>query len=142
VTHHQRIPGAAWTVGPEIWNEKNVEGQAGARYLTFNTRDVLMKETQHSGPFVTVYVAATNVYSTEIHPKKGELAQAGMHEQSYHFGSTNVYVFDADRFYFPHGIYPGQQMTFGKTPFLIPRNDVTLPNRESELKKLRGRGNR
>jgi phosphatidylserine decarboxylase len=139
VVHRQRIPGAAWTVGPEIWNEKNVEGQSGARYLTFNARDVLLKETPF-GPFATVYVAATNVYSTEIHPQKGDTVQAGMHEQSYHFGSTNVYVFDADQFYFPHEIYPGQHMTFGKNAFLIPRAELANARRESNLKKDSTRG--
>jgi len=130
LVYHRRMPGMAWTVGPEIWSERSVEGKPGAHYLTFNARDVVLKETPY-GAMATVYVAATNVYSTEIHPPVGTEVKAGMHEQSYHFGSTNVYVFEADRFYFPRGIHPGQQMEFGRTPFLIPRSEVDSKDQRS-----------
>ncbi|MFO1519805.1 MAG: phosphatidylserine decarboxylase [bacterium] len=120
VISKRRIPGLAWTVEPSIWKERNVEGLPGAQYLSFNARDVLVKQTPY-GLLATVYVAATNVYSTEVHSKLGETVGAGSHEQSYHFGSTNVYVFDADRYDFPHDMHPGQQLQFGRTPFMIPR---------------------
>jgi phosphatidylserine decarboxylase precursor len=116
----RRFPGSAWTVMPQIWNEPMIEGRPGTHYLNFNARDVVLKETP-LGPLATVYVAATNVFSTEIHPKIGDTVRAGMHEQSYHFGSTNVYVFDASQFYFPQKLYPGKQLYFGQSPFLVPR---------------------
>jgi phosphatidylserine decarboxylase precursor len=124
VVSTKSIPGAALTVGPEIWNERKVEGQPGSRYLTFNKRDVVYKHTDQ-GPLGIVYVAATNVFSTEIHPKVGQRVRAGWQEQTYHFGSTNVYVFDASKFNFPHKMHPGQQLTFGETPFMMPRTGQT-----------------
>ncbi len=122
VVFHERIPGSAWTVAPEIWNEKDLEGFSGVHYLTLNARDVLVKETLQ-GPFATVYVAATNVFSTEMHVQVGEEVAVGQHEQSYHLGSTNVYVFDAKQFCFPSHLFPGEQLVFGQTPFLIPKSE-------------------
>src|SRR5262249_12612156 len=49
------IPGKAHTVGPEIWSEPNVDGQPGARYLTFNKRNVVLKMTEQ-GPLAIAYV--------------------------------------------------------------------------------------
>ncbi|GEM_PF-2662309 len=118
VIYKARIPGKAFTVRPEIWNELNIEGRPGTHYLNFNTRDVILKESAQ-GFFATVYVAATNVYSTEIHPQVGDSVKAGEHEQSYHFGSTNVYIFDADQCLIPSGLYPGYHFIFGQSPMVI-----------------------
>ncbi len=117
---NQQIPGKAYTVGTEIWDESEVEGQPGARYLAWQNRYITAYQTK-DGIIAEGYVAATYVNDAEVYPKPGEEVKAGQHVQTYHYGSTNVSIRSASDFAIPHNLAVGVNLTKGKTPFLIPR---------------------
>ncbi len=117
---NQQIPGKAYTVGTEIWDEPEVDGQAGARYLAWQNRYITAYKTK-DGIIAEGYVAATYVNDAEVYPKPGEEVKAGQQVQTYHYGSTNVSIRPATDFAIPHNLAVGVDLTKGKTPFLIPR---------------------
>ncbi|MFO1520203.1 MAG: phosphatidylserine decarboxylase [bacterium] len=123
VFHAERVPGEAWTVGPEITIEEPRGSQqpGGKDYLLTNARNNVAVRLANGSVVATSYIAATNVFSTIYHLKPGDAAVEGGHEQTYNFGSTNVYVYPAEHFQIANGLRPGQAVTFGQTPFVIPR---------------------